>query len=76
LVSLGPNGILIAKTVPISGNNAGFANVAGFLTAFYVHGTLSILGISVILMKSSEAIKIYYGRNLFMLCREAGYSTG
>lgn len=54
VVSPGPNGLLIAKTVPISGKGAGFANVAGFLTAFYLHGTLSILGISVILTKSSE----------------------
>ena len=55
VVSPGPNGLLIAKTVPTSGKSAGFANVAGFLSAFYFHGALSILGLSVILTKSAEA---------------------
>ena len=54
VVSPGPNGLLIAKTVPVSGKGAGFANVAGFVTAFYVHGVLSVLGISVLLTKSEE----------------------
>lgn len=55
VVSPGPNGVLIAKTVPISGKSAGFANIAGFVAAFYLHGALSILGISVILVNSSQA---------------------
>ena len=50
VMSPGPNGVLVAKTVPTSGRAAGFANVAGFVTAFYLHGTLSILGISVVLV--------------------------
>lgn len=59
VVSPGPNGMLIAKTVPLAGRAAGFANVAGFLVAFYLHGTLSILGISVILTKSAEAFFVF-----------------
>ena len=55
VISPGPNGILITKTVPISGRKAGFANIAGFVAAFYVHGTFSILGISALLVQSSEA---------------------
>lgn len=55
VMSPGPNGILIAKTVPSSGRGAGFANIAGFVAAFYVHGALSILGISIILVRSAEA---------------------
>lgn len=55
VMSPGPNGVLIAKTVPTSGKRAGFANVAGFVAAFYVHGALSILGISLILVQSSQA---------------------
>ena len=35
VMSPGPIGILIAKTVPTSGRAAGFANVAGFVTGFY-----------------------------------------
>ena len=55
VMSPGPNGVLIAKTVPTSGKTAGFANIAGFVAAFYVHGALSILGISVILVQSAQA---------------------
>lgn len=55
VMSPGPNGVLIARTVPTSGRAAAFANVAGFVTAFFVHGALSILGISVILVHSAEA---------------------
>ena len=55
VMSPGPNGVLVAKTVPTSGRAAGFANVAGFVTSFYLHGVLSILGISVILLQSAQA---------------------
>ncbi len=55
VMSPGPNGLLIAKTVPTSGKIAGFANVAGFVAAFHVHGALSILGISAIILASSNA---------------------
>lgn len=58
VMSPGPNGVLIAKTVPTSGRAAGFANVAGFVTAFYLHGALSILGISLILVQSAQAFLI------------------
>ncbi len=58
VVSPGPNGVLIAKTVPTSGRAAGFANIAGFIAAFFLHGSLSILGISVILMQSAQAFLI------------------
>ncbi len=54
VMSPGPNGVLIARTVPTSGKTAGFANVAGFVAAFYAHGTLSILGISLILVQSAQ----------------------
>ena len=55
VISPGPNGVLIAKTVPTSGRSAGFANIAGFVAAFYVHGALSILGISILLVQSAVA---------------------
>ena len=58
VISPGPNGVLIAKTVPTSGRSAGFANVLGFVTAFYLHGTMSILGISLILVQSATAFTI------------------
>ncbi len=34
VISPGPNGVLVAKTVPISGRKAGFANVWGLLQHF------------------------------------------
>jgi len=59
VVSPGPNGFLITKTVPMSGQKAGFANIWGFVAAFYVHGTLSIFGISVLLVQSAQAFFIF-----------------
>ena len=58
VTSPGPNGVLIARIVPVSGRAAGFAAIAGFFTAFYIHGTLSILGISIILMQSATAFTL------------------
>ena len=54
VMSPGPNGVLISRTVPTSGRVAGFANITGFVAAFYVHGALSIFGISVLLVRSAE----------------------
>lgn len=64
VMSPGPNGVLIAKTVPTSGRAAGFANVAGFVAAFYLHGAMAILGISLILVQSAVAFAVvkYLGR--------------
>lgn len=59
VVSPGPNGFLIAKTVPLSGQRAGFANIGGFVAAFYVHGSLSIFGISILLVQSAIAFTIF-----------------
>lgn len=58
VMSPGPNGMLIAKTVPTSGRMAGFANVAGFVAAFYLHGALAIFGISILIVQSSLAFFI------------------
>ncbi|SDZ23232.1 Threonine/homoserine/homoserine lactone efflux protein [Jannaschia faecimaris] len=58
VISPGPNGVLIARTVPTSGRAVGFANVAGFVAAFYLHGALAILGVSVILTQSAQAFTV------------------
>jgi len=68
VMSPGPNGILIAKTVPLSGKGAGFANISGFVTAFYLHGSLSIFGISVLLMQSAQAFFIVKMLGAAYLC--------
>ena len=49
---------MVARTVPTSGRQAGFANVAGFIAAFYLHGMFSILGLSLILMQSATAFAV------------------
>lgn len=54
IMSPGPNGVLIAKTVPTSGRAAGFANIAGFVVAFFVHGSFAIFGLSLILLQSAN----------------------
>ena len=68
VVSPGPNGVLIAKTVPTSGRGAGFANVVGFIGAFYLHGALSVLGISVLLVQSATAFTIVKYLGAAYLC--------
>ncbi|WP_029064168.1 LysE family translocator [Labrenzia sp. DG1229] len=55
VLSPGPNGVLIAKTVPTSGRLAAVSNIGGFVAAFFLHGTLSVLGISMILVHSADA---------------------
>ena len=78
VISPGPNGVLIAKTVPTSGRVAGLANVAGFITAFYLHGALSILGISLILVQSAIAFAVvkYLGAAyLFWIGAKALYTA-
>ncbi|NQV83767.1 MAG: LysE family translocator [Rhodospirillales bacterium] len=68
VMSPGPNGVLIAKTVPTSGRSASFANVAGFVTAFYFHGAFSVLGISIILVQSATAFAIVKYLGAAYLC--------
>jgi threonine/homoserine/homoserine lactone efflux protein len=60
--------VLIAKTVPTSGKTVGFANIAGFVAAFYVHGALSILGMSLILVQSAQAFFIVKMLGAAYLC--------
>lgn len=68
VMSPGPNGVLIAKTVPTSGRAAGFANVAGFFASFYVHGTFAIFGISILLTQSAIAFMIVKYLGAAYLC--------
>ncbi|MIL10145.1 LysE family translocator [Salmonella enterica subsp. enterica] len=63
IMTPGPNGVLIARTVPTSGKAAGFANIAGFALAFLMHGTFAIFGLSVLVLQSA---------NLFMAVKLVG----
>jgi len=68
VMSPGPNGFLIAKTVPTSGKGAGFANISGFVVAFFLHGSLSVLGISILLVNSAIAFTIVKYLGAAYLC--------
>ncbi|GBG55628.1 lysine transporter LysE [Sporomusaceae bacterium FL31] len=54
----GPNTVLVMQSVAVSGRRAGFFNVAGIVTAVYLNALLSGLGLSLIIMQSTE---IYHG---------------
>lgn len=58
VISPGPNGLLIAKIVPTSGKNAGFAAVMGFMASFYLQGAFVVFGIAVLLVQSATAFTI------------------
>lgn len=68
VISPGPSGLLIFKTVPNCGMASGFANIAGFLAAFCLHGAMSILGVSVLLAKSILALSIVKYLGAAYLC--------
>lgn len=54
----GPNGVLILKTVPQNGRRAGVLNLFGIVFGFYIHGLFSILGLSALILKTSQAFFI------------------
>ena len=54
----GPNGALILKTVPQNGRRAGILNLSGIVSAFFIHGIFSILGLSALILKTSKAFFI------------------
>lgn len=53
VMSPGPNGALLLKTVPTAGKKHGYVNVLGIVVAFYLHGTLSVFGLSAIIVSSA-----------------------
>jgi len=54
----GPNTALILRAVPQNGRRAGILNLAGIVSAFYMHGIFSILGLSAVILKTSQAFFI------------------
>lgn len=78
VISPGPNGVLIAKTVPTSGKAAGFANIAGFVTGFYLHGMMVIFGLSYIVATSADlffAVKLIGAVYLIWIGAKALYDA-
>jgi threonine/homoserine/homoserine lactone efflux protein len=54
----GPNTALILRTVSQNGRRAGILNLAGIVSGFYMHGIFSILGLSALILKTSQAFYI------------------
>ena len=65
VISPGPNGVLILKTVSAEGKFAGFLNILGLTSATFVHGAFSIFGLSTLILHSAE---------LFLLVKVIGAS--
>ncbi|NLI92313.1 MAG: LysE family translocator [Peptococcaceae bacterium] len=54
----GPNMLLVTQSVGLFGKKTGFFNVAGIVTALYIHAIVFALGLSIIMVKSSEVFHI------------------
>ncbi|AFQ46414.1 putative threonine efflux protein [Desulfosporosinus meridiei DSM 13257] len=50
----GPNTILVTQSVSLYGKKAGLYNVVGFISGLYVHAILFSIGLSILIIKSSE----------------------
>ncbi|GHA10422.1 lysine transporter LysE [Arenicella chitinivorans] len=59
VISPGPNGLLVTKTFYAAGRPMAIANIVGFIGAFYVHGTLAVFGISMLIVQSAQAYQIF-----------------
>ncbi len=70
VVSPGPNGVLILKTVSAHGKQQGVLNILGLTSATFIHGALSIFGLSALILHSAElflVVKIIGAAYLFYL---------
>ena len=67
-VSPGPNFLLVARTIADSGRVQAFANIGGFATAFFMHGSLSIFGVTVVLASTPGLLLIVKMAGAGYLC--------
>lgn len=58
VISPGPNSVLVVKTVAGQGVRASVENIFGLVSATFVHGAISILGLSAIILQSAEIFTI------------------
>jgi len=54
----GPNMLLVTQSVGLYGKQAGFYNLAGIITALYIHSIVFALGLSIIIVQSAEAFHL------------------
>ena len=50
----GPNTVLVTQSVSLYGKKAGLYNVVGFISGLYVHAIFFSVGLSILIVKSSE----------------------
>ncbi|WP_051311864.1 LysE family translocator [Zooshikella ganghwensis] len=55
----GPNGLLIVNNSVSYGRKTAFVTLAGTLSAFYVHGLFSVIGVSALIMSSATAFTVF-----------------
>ncbi len=70
VVSPGPNGVLILKTVSAHGKQQGVLNILGLTSATFIHGGLSIFGLSALVLHSAElflVVKVIGAAYLFYI---------
>lgn len=65
VISPGPNGVLILKTVSTYGKKFAYINMFGLFISTFLHGALSIFGLSALVLQSAE---------LFMMLKIIGAS--
>ncbi|MGB0866195.1 MAG: LysE family translocator, partial [Granulosicoccaceae bacterium] len=51
--------LLVAKTVALEGKRYAFANVFGFIAAFYCQGLLSLWGVSALVLQSAQLFALF-----------------
>ena len=78
VISPGPNGVLILKTIANNPKSSALINVVGIACATFVHGGLSIFGLSALVMQSAELfmlIKLLGAAYLFYIGIKAIYTS-
>jgi len=78
VISPGPNGVLILKTLSKNPKSNALINLMGIFCATFVHGALSIFGLSAIVLQSAELfmiIKLLGAAYLFYIGIKALYSS-
>lgn len=67
-VTPGPNFLLITQTIAEAGQRQAYANIGGFATAFFVHGSLSIYGVSVVVANTPNLLYVIKMAGAAYLC--------
>lgn len=58
VISPGPNSVLIVKTVSRGGKQAGIENITGLVAATFIHGAISVFGLSAVILQSAQLFLI------------------